>query len=52
MIIHCKNTFGDGTVLYVDYDVEDPTEVDDTEANKSDYIDALSTLGVNTNEEN
>lgn len=52
MIIHCKNTLGDGTVLYVDYEVEEPSEVDDTEATESDYIDALNTLGVDTNEEN
>ena len=49
MIIHCKNTLGDGTVLYVDYEAEEPTE---TEATESDYIDALNTLGVDTNEEN
>lgn len=24
MIIHCKNTLGDGTVIYKDYEVEDP----------------------------
>lgn len=23
MIIHCKNTLGDGTVIYVDYEVAD-----------------------------
>ena len=50
MIIHCKNTLGDGTVLYVDYEVEESTEYID--ATESDYIDALNTLGVNTNEEN
>lgn len=50
MIIHCKNTYGDGTVLYVDYEIEEPTE--DTEATEADYMDALNTLGVNTNEEN
>lgn len=46
MIIHCKNTLGDGTVLYVDYDVEEPSEVDDTDATESDYITALQDLGV------
>ena len=28
MIIHCKNTLGDGTVIYVDYEVDDPIPVD------------------------
>ena len=28
MIIHCKNTLGDGTVIYVDYEVDDPVPVD------------------------
>ena len=47
MIIHCKNTLGDGTVLYVDYEVEEPTPIDDdTEATESDYIEALQDLGV------
>lgn len=48
MIIHCKNTLGNGTVLYVDYEVEEPSEVDD-EATESDYIDALQDLGVDVN---
>ena len=50
MIIHCKNTYGDGTVLYVDYEIEEPTE--DTDATEADYMNALNTLGVDTNEEN
>lgn len=29
MIIHCKNTLGDGTVIYVDYEVPDPEPADD-----------------------
>lgn len=33
MIIHCKNTLGDGTVVYVDYEVDDPILVD-PETNK------------------
>ena len=49
MIVHCKNTLGDGTVLYVDYEVEEPSEADDTEATESDYIDALNDLGVEVN---
>ena len=28
MIIHCKNTLGDGMVIYVDYEVDDPVPVD------------------------
>lgn len=46
MIIHCKNTLGDGTVQYVDYEVDDTPSEDDTEATESDYIDALQDLGV------
>ena len=30
MIIHCKNTLGDGTVIYKDYEVDD-TVPDDPE---------------------
>lgn len=34
MIIHCKNTLGDGTVIYVDYEVDDPVpeEIPDEDA--------------------
>lgn len=34
MIIHCKNTLGDGTVIYVDYEVDDPVpeEISDEDA--------------------
>ena len=46
MIIHCKNTLGDGTVQYVDYEVDDTPIEDDTEATESDYITALQDLGV------
>ena len=28
MIVHCKNMLGDGTVVYVDYEVGDPVPVD------------------------
>lgn len=47
MIIHCKNTLGDGTVIYVDYDVPDqePAE-EDTDATAEDYEAALVSLGV------
>ena len=46
MIIHCKNTLGDGTVQYVDYEVDDTPIDDDTDATESDYIEALNELGV------
>jgi len=28
MIIHCKNTLGDGTIIYKDYEVDDPIPED------------------------
>lgn len=28
MIVHCKNTLGDGTVIYKDYVVDDPIHED------------------------
>lgn len=47
MIVRCKNTYGDGTVEYVEYEVEDPVEIDDSgEATIEDYESALSELGV------
>lgn len=49
MIVHCKNTLGDGTVLYVDYEVDDTPVEDDEEATESDYIEALQDLGVEVN---
>lgn len=52
MIVRCKNTYGDGTVEYVDYEVEDYVpEEPDTDAEESDYIEALESLGVNLNDE-
>ena len=30
MIVHCKNTLGDGTVVYADYEVDDPVSDDNT----------------------
>jgi hypothetical protein len=39
VIIHCKNTLGDGTVIYKDYEVDDPVPVDDTtDEEKSDAL--------------
>lgn len=36
MTVRCKNTYGDGRVKYVEYEVEDPVpeddEISDTEA--------------------
>ena len=49
MIVHCKNTLGDGTILYVDYEVEDTIIEDDIEATESDYIDALKDVGIDIN---
>ena len=46
MIIRCKNVYGDGTVEYKEYEVEEPQEEQDDEATESDYIDALQDLGV------
>lgn len=46
MIIHCKNTLGDGTVQYVDYEVDDYVPEDDTEATAEDYENALKEVGV------
>ena len=39
MIIHCKNTLGDGTVVYVDYKVDDPVPVDpETEEEQAEAL--------------
>lgn len=40
MIIHCKNTLGDGTVVYVDYEVDDPIEQDE-EVTNEEALDIL-----------
>lgn len=40
MIIHCKNTLGDGTVIYVDYEVDDPIEQDE-EVTNEEALDIL-----------
>ena len=45
MIVRRKNIYGDGTIEYEEYEI-DESEVDDTEATESDYIDALQDLGV------
>lgn len=39
MIIHCKNTLGDGTVIYKDYEVEDPIPEDpETEEQQAEAL--------------
>lgn len=44
MIIHCKNTLGDGTVIYVDYEVPDPVPPEDepTIEDKAEAYDILT----------
>lgn len=50
MKVKCKNTYGDGTVEYVEYDIADPIVVDeDEDATIEDYELALENLGVSTN---
>lgn len=39
MIIHCKNTLGDGTVVYKDYKVDDPMpEGSETEEQQAEAL--------------
>jgi len=39
MIIHCKNTLGDGTVIYKDYEVDDPIPEDpETEEQQAEAL--------------
>ena len=45
MIVRCKNTYGDGQVEYVEYEVADPV-LEDVEATTVDYEAALAELGV------
>lgn len=45
MIIRCKNTYGDGRVEYVEYEVAEPAP-EDEDATVTDYIAALAELGV------
>lgn len=45
MIVRCKNTYGDGHVEYVEYEVADPVPEDD-DATEADYLNALAELGV------
>ena len=45
MIIHCKETLGDGTIRYKDYEVTDPVP-EEEEAGIEDYEQALQEMGV------
>lgn len=50
MIIHCKNTLGDGTVIYKDYEVDVPVPVDpETEEEQAEALTryANSLTGAN-----
>ena len=49
MIIHCKETIGDGTIRYKDYEVADPVPEED-EASSKDYEQALQEMGVDFND--
>ena len=43
MIIHCKNTLGDGTIVYKDYEVDDlfQPEEESTVEDKAEAYDIL-----------
>ena len=45
MTVRCRNTYGDGRVEYVDYEVTEPVPEDEN-ATEADYIAALAELGV------
>ncbi len=47
MIIHCKNTLGDGTVIYKDYEVDDPVP-EEEELTSDEALNII--LGGDTNE--
>ena len=44
-IVRCKNTYGDSTIEYVEYEVSD-TVPEDEDATEADYKAALAELGV------
>lgn len=46
MTVRCKNTYGDGSVEYVEYVVAEPVTEDDEDASTEDYKAALAELGV------
>ena len=56
MIIKSKITYADGTEKVIEFEIDDVAEDMNTDiydiATESDYINALNTLGVDTNEEN
>lgn len=45
MIVRRKNVYGDGTIEYEEYEI-DESEAEDTDATEFDYITALQDLGV------
>ena len=50
MIIHCRNTLGDGTIIYKDYEVDDPIPEDpETEEQQEEALTryANSITGAN-----
>lgn len=48
MIVRCKNTYGDGRVEYVEYEVEEVAE-EPEEITLEDALTALQRLGVDFN---
>ena len=50
MIVRCKNTYGDGRVEYVEYEVEEPEE-EPEEITLEDALAALERLGVDIHEQ-
>ena len=45
MTVRCKNTYGDGSVDYVEYEVAELVP-EDEDATEADYLAALNELGV------
>lgn len=49
----CRDMTAEEEQIFINAHTDQPESPDmDPEAHESDYIDALNTLGVNTNEEN
>lgn len=48
--VRCKNTYGDGRVEYVEYEVEEASE-EPEEITLEDALTALQRLGVDINEQ-
>lgn len=45
-IVRCKNTYGDGRVEYVEYEVTEEIETEDEEATIEDYEEQIARFGV------